>query len=219
VWLAARTDPDAPKHKGISIFLVDTQLPGFKVTPIDILSGQRTNATYYDDVRVPVSALVGAENEGWKIITQQLNHERVALSSPGPVDRLLHEVREWAVDTGAIEHEWVRVLLAEVKAKVEALRLFNWRLASDMTHGTLNPADASAVKVFGTEFYVDAYKLLLEVIGQEGYLKDDSPGAVLHGRLERAYRRAMIMTFGGGVNEVQREIIAMAGLGLPRSPR
>jgi 3-oxocholest-4-en-26-oyl-CoA dehydrogenase alpha subunit len=217
VWLAARTDPDAPKHKGISVFLVDTTLPGFKATPTHILTGQQTNATYYDDVRVPASALVFEENEGWKLITSQLNHERVALAAPGPVERALDEVVAWARDTAAIEAPWVQLVLARVRAKLEALRLFNWRMASDVAHGALNPADASTVKVFGTEFYVEAYKLLLEVLGPAGALKDDSPGALLHGRLERAYRRACVLTFGGGVNEVQRDIIAMAGLKMPRS--
>ena len=217
VWLAVRTDPDAPKHKGISIFLVDTQLPGFKCVPFDIISGQRTTATYYDDLRVPASAMVGGENEGWKIITTQLNHERVALAAPGRVERLLADVTAWAKEQGTFDEPWVRLNLARVRAKVEVQKLFNWRLASDMSHGTLNAADASALKVFGTEFAVEAFKLLLEVMGPEALLKDDSPGVLLQGRLERAYRRAIVTTFGGGVNEVQREIIATVGLGLPRS--
>ena len=217
VWLAARTDPDAPKHKGISIFLVDTQLPGFKCVPFDIISGQRTTATYYDDLRVPASAMVGAENEGWKIITTQLNHERVALSAPGRIARLMEDVIAWAKDKGTFDEAWVRMALARVRAKVEVQKLMNWRLASDMTHGTLNAADASALKVYGTELAVEAFKLLLEVMGPEALLKDDSPGVLLQGRLERAYRRAFVTTFGGGVNEVQREIITTVGLGLPRS--
>ena len=217
VWLACRTDPDAPKHKGISLFLVDTQLPGFKVTPFDIISGQKTTATYYDDLRVPASAMVGNENEGWKIITTQLNHERVALSAPGRIARLMDDVIAHTKETGTFDEPWVRLTLAKVRAKLEAQKLMNWRLASDMTHGTLNAADASALKVYGTELAVEAFKLLLEVMGPEALLKDDSPGVLLQGRLERAYRRAFVTTFGGGVNEVQREIIATVGLGLPRS--
>jgi alkylation response protein AidB-like acyl-CoA dehydrogenase len=217
VWLACRTDPDAPKHKGISLFLVDTTLPGFKVTPMDIISGQRTTATYYDDLRVPASAMVGNENEGWKIITQQLNHERVALAAPGRIERVLYETLAWARETGAIDEPWVRLNLARVRAKTEAQRLMNYRLASDMMHGNLKAADASALKVYGTELAVEAFKLLLEIVGAAGTLKDDSPGIVLSGRLDRAWRRAVVTTFGGGVNEVQREIIATTGLGLPRS--
>jgi alkylation response protein AidB-like acyl-CoA dehydrogenase len=111
----------------------------------------------------------------------------------------------------------VKLNLARVRAKVEAQKLMNWRLASDMMHGNLKAADASALKVYGTEFAVEAFKLLLEIVGQAGTLKDDSPGTVLQGRLDRAWRRAIVTTFGGGVNEVQREIIATTGLGLPRS--
>src|SRR5205807_1553485 len=123
VRLAVRTDPDAPKHKGISILLVDTSSPGFKHTPIRLLGGGHTNVTYYEDVRVPLANLVGKENEGWKMITTQLNHERVALSPAGQTDRHLQAVRRWARDSGADEQEWVRVLLARVHAKVEALKL------------------------------------------------------------------------------------------------
>ena len=225
VWLAVRTDPDAPKHRGISILMVPTTAPGFKLTPIRTLGGVRTNATYYENVRVPVRYRVGRENEGWTLITTQLNHERVALSSVGPVERLLREVTAWARATKladgsrVLDREWVRVHLARVHAKLEALKLMNWKQAWALTQGALQPADASAVKVFGSELYVEAYRLLLEVVGQAGYLREGSPESVLAGRLERMYRTALIFTFGGGTNEVQRDIIAMAGLGMPHYRR
>ncbi len=225
IWLAARTDPDAPKHKGISIFMVPTRAPGFTITPIQTMGGVRTNATYYEDVRIPVGNRVGAENEGWNLIVNQLNHERVALFNVGPVERLLHQVIDWARETkladGArvIDREWVRVSLARVHAKLDVLKLMNWRQAWAMTQGTLHPAEASTVKVFGSEFYIEAYRLLLEVLGQIGYVRDGSPEAVLRGRLERMYRTMLILTFGGGTNEVQRDIIAMAGLGMPHYKR
>ncbi len=225
IWLAARTDPDAPKHKGISIFMVPTRAPGFTITPIQTMGGVRTNATYYEDVRIPVGNRVGAENEGWNLIVNQLNHERVALFNVGPVERLLHEVIDWTRETkladGArvIDREWVRVSLARVHAKLDVLKLMNWRQAWAMTQGTLHPAEASTVKVFGSEFYIEAYRLLLEVLGQIGYVRDGSPEAVLQGRLERMYRTMLILTFGGGTNEVQRDIIAMAGLGMPHYKR
>jgi len=219
VWLAVRTDPDAKKHKGLSIIIVPTSAPGFSVSPIRVVGGARTNATFYEDVRVPIANLVGDENEGWKLITNQLNHERVALCNAGTVYRHLDDVRAWAVETGAIEHEWVQITLARVKARTEFLRLMNWKVAWGLTTGALNPADASATKVFGTELYCEAYRELLEVVGQRGYLKRDTPGAVLRGRLERAYAGTLILTFGGGTNEIQRDIIAMIGLGMPRAPR
>jgi 3-oxocholest-4-en-26-oyl-CoA dehydrogenase alpha subunit len=219
VWLAVRTDPEAPKHKGLSIVIVPTSSPGFGVSPIGIVGGARTNATFYEDVRVPVANLVGEENEGWKLITTQLNHERVALCNAGTVLRHLHDVRGWAHETGAIRQEWVRLDLARVAARAEFLRLINWKVAWALTTGELNPADASATKVFGTELYCEAYRILLEVLGQAGYLKRGTPGAVLRGRLERSYAGTLILTFGGGTNEIQRDIIAMIGLGMPRAPR
>jgi alkylation response protein AidB-like acyl-CoA dehydrogenase len=219
IWLAVRTDPDAPRHEGISILIVDTTLPGYKFTPIRTLADNETAATYYEDVRVPVEMLVGAENEGWKLITTQLNHERIALGPPGEVDRAYEETLRWARQTGAIDQPWVRLNLARVHAKLEALKLLNYRVAWGLGSGDLNPADASALKVFGTEFYVEAYRLLGEILGEAGYYKEGSPGAAAHGNLERNYRRAVVFTFGGGVNEIQREIIAMAGLRMPRAKR
>ncbi len=218
VWLACRTDPEAPRHKGLSILIVPTSAPGFSWTPVRTMAGPSTSATYYSDVRVPVTALVGQENQGWPLITNQLNHERVALTSSAPIRSALAEVREWAIKTGAIEHEWVRVNLARVHAKVEFLKLINWRIAAT-AQSAPNPAAASATKVFGTEFATEAYRLLMEVVGPNAQVKGGSPGAVLRGRLERAHRAALILTFGGGTNEIQRDIIAAAGLGLPAAKR
>lgn len=225
VWLACRTDPDAPKHRGISILIVDTSDPGFSWTPIHTVGGGHTNATYYRDVRVPVDMLVGEENGGWKMITTQLNFERVALGPSGGIFRALDTVTAWAKATRAphggrvIDEEWVRLNLARVRAKTEAAHLFNWRVASLQEHGSLNPADASAMKVFGTELRIESIRLLMEVLGPEATIQKGSPGAVLDGLLESEYRSAIVGTFGGGVNEIQREIVGAAGLGMPRVPR
>jgi alkylation response protein AidB-like acyl-CoA dehydrogenase len=225
IWLACRTDPDAPKHKGISILLVDTTSPGFKSTPIWTVAGGHTNATYYEDVRVPVSMRVGEENGGWKMITTQLNFERVALGPAARIMRSLDAVIDWAKHTTTpdgtrvADLEWVRINLARVRAKVEACDLFNWRIASLQEHGTLNPADASALKVYGTELRIEALRLLMEVVGPQSTLQKGSPGAALAGQLEVEYRGAIVGTFGGGVNEIQREIVASVGLGTPRVPR
>ena len=223
VWLAVRTDPDVPKHKGISIFAVPTDSPGFSRTPIKVMGDAVTNATYYEDVRVPGSALIGDLNRGWDLIVNQLNHERVALCPPGQAERQYVAVRRWAQETKladgrrVIDQDWVQVNLAKVHAKLEVLKLLNWRVAFDAQHGSVNPADASATKVFGTEFYCMAYRLLLEVIGPTGMVKRGSPDAVLRAGLERAHQGTLILTFGGGTNEVQRDLIAIFGLNMPRS--
>ena len=225
IWLAVRTDPQAPKHKGISILMVDTKSPGFSLSPIHTLGGNRTNVTYYDNVRVPASMRVAGENDGWKLITMQLNHERVALLAPGPVTRFVEEVIAWAKATRlqdgrrVIDQPWVQTHLARARAHVDVLKLLAWRHASKIDQGRLDPAEASTVKVFGSESFVQIYSLLLEVLGPLGIIKGGSPGALLRGRIEMYYRTTLVLTFGGGVNEVQRDIIAMAGLGLPRAPR
>ena len=220
IWLAARTNPDAPKHKGITILMVDTKTPGFTATPITTVGGEVTSATYYEDLHVPVEMVIGEVDGGWRLITGQLNHERVALAAMGGKSLELFEaVRRWAVDEGVIEVPWVKLTLARVYAKLEALKLLNWRMAWKTDQGTLTPADASAGKVFGSESDIECYKLLLEVIGRAGMLKKGSPGAELAGAIEHAYRSAPVRTFGGGSNEVQREILAQTALGLPRGAR
>jgi alkylation response protein AidB-like acyl-CoA dehydrogenase len=222
VWLACRTDPEANRHKGLSVIIVPTDVAGFSWTPVHTMSGPTTSATYYGDVRVPVTSVVGEENKGWSLITNQLNHERVALTSAAPILTALHEVREWAQQTKladgrrVIDQEWVQVHLARIHARVQFLRLMNWRIASG---GQVGPADASATKVFGTEFATEAYRLLTEVLGANGYVRLGSPAAVLAGRVERMARSSLILTFGGGTNEVQRDIIAGVGLRLPPSGR
>jgi alkylation response protein AidB-like acyl-CoA dehydrogenase len=225
VWLATRTDPSVAKHKGISIFVVPMDTPGIRVVPMSLTGTHDINTVFYEDVRVPADALVGGENNGWRLITSQLNHERVTLCSPGIVDRMLAEVTDWArhhtLDHGrrVIDQEWVRRHLAQVHAEAEFLRLMNWKVAWDATEDRLDVADASTIKVFGTEFYIRAFRLLMEVLGPAAYLQRGSPGAVLAGRLEMYARSLVILTFGGGTNEIQRDLIAIFGLGLPRSLR
>ncbi len=219
VWLACRTDPHADRHKGLSIVIVPTSAEGFSWTPVRTVAGVMTSATYYSSVRVPATELVGEVNRGWPLITNQLNHERVALTSAAPVMSALAEVRDWAASAKlasgqrVIDAEWVQLNLARVHAKAEFLKLVNWKIAS--AGRAVGPAAASATKVFGTEFAVEAYRLLMEVLGANAQVRSGSAGAVLAGRIERAHRAALILTFGGGTNEIQRDIIAAAGLGLP----
>jgi alkylation response protein AidB-like acyl-CoA dehydrogenase len=224
VWLACRTDPQAPRHKGLSIIIVPTSSPGFSWTPVHTVAGVTTSATYYSAVRVPVTSLVGQENQGWPLITNQLNHERVALTSAAPVLSALAAVRDWAATTTladgrrVIDAEWVRVSLARVHARAEFLKLMNWKIASSGADA-VGPAAASATKVYGTESAIEAYRLLMEVLGARALVRAGSPGDALAGRIERLHRSALILTFGGGTNEVQRDIIAAAALGLPTARR
>ena len=219
LWLACRTDPEAPKHKGISILMVPMDAEGVSTSPIQNLGDSNLHAVYLDKVRVPVSDRVGPENGGWRMITSQLNHERIALMMVGPLARLLEEVRAHARETGRSDRAWVQRNLAEVDAKLEVLKLLNWRQAWNLGTGRLDPHEASGLKVYGSELYVEAYRLLMEVVGPASVVQRGSRGAVLHGDLERHYRATLVLTFGGGVNEIQRDIIAAAGLRMPRMKR
>jgi alkylation response protein AidB-like acyl-CoA dehydrogenase len=225
-WLAVRTDPTASKHGGLSIIIVDMKnTPGIRIDPLHLMGDHDINAVFFDDARVPAANIVAGENKGWKLITGQLNHERVTLCSSGILERAFEETRAWA--RGAllpdgrrvIDQEWVQINLARVYAGLEFLRLINWKVAWTATKGSLSPADASATKVFGTEWYLESFRLLMEIIGQRGYLKRGSPEAVFDGTLEALYRGLLILTFGGGTNEIQRDLIGLFGLGLPRVPR
>jgi alkylation response protein AidB-like acyl-CoA dehydrogenase len=222
IWLAARTDPDSKKHRGLSMLLVPNDTEGLTISPIWTL-GVRTNAVYFDNVRVPAASLIGGEGNGWGLITGQLNRERLSLVNHGSADNLYRKVASWAASTTyadgtrVIDQTWVQTNLAKVKTGLEALKLVCWKQAWAMTEGSLQMADASVAKVFGTEYFLEHYRLLGEIMGQAGTLVQGSPGAILKGRLEHMYRVGSILTFGGGTNEVQRDIIAAAGLGMPRS--
>ncbi|MFF5829337.1 acyl-CoA dehydrogenase family protein [Streptomyces bacillaris] len=230
IWLACRTDPDAPKHRGISIILVPTGDPGFSWTPIETVGGLTTTATYYDGVRVPVSNLVGDENQGWGLITNQLNHERVALAAIGMqaedfYEEALAHARTPDPATGRrrIDEPWARARLAEAYARLAATRLLNWRLVGAVGAGALAPGEASGVKFAGTESAVEVYRMCQEVVGDAGLLRGGSVGCFgaggVRGELERMNRAAQINTFGGGVSEVQREIVATMRLGMTRGKR
>jgi alkylation response protein AidB-like acyl-CoA dehydrogenase len=225
MFCLVRTDPEAPKHKGISLFAVDMRTPGIRVDPMHLLSEHNINTTFYEGVRVPASALVGGENEGWKMITNQLNHERVTLCSSGLLERCFTDVRRWAQETPladgrrVIDQEWVQVNLARVYTGLEFLRLINWKVAWASTQGRLDIADASTIKVWGTEWYLESFRLLMEILGPRGQLRRGSPEAVFGGHIENLYRSLIILTFGGGTNEIQRDLIGLFGLGLPRVPR
>jgi len=226
-WLAVRTDPDAPKkHKGISMFLVPNSDPGWSCTPVHTLGAVRTNATYYENIRVSNDHLVGELNGGWKLITGQLNRERLSLINFGPVSQLFNQVVRWAHSASLpaggrmIDLPWVQHNLARCRALIECMKLIVYKQSWAMTEEVLEMADASAAKVYGSEGFIEIYRMLGEIYGQAGLVRAGCPQTTAEaGKLERLYRTASIITFGGGANEIQRDIISAAGLWMPRAGR
>jgi 3-oxocholest-4-en-26-oyl-CoA dehydrogenase alpha subunit len=220
VWLAVRTDADAPKHKGISIVIVPTDDPGFSWSPIETVGGLMVTATYYSGIRIPAGNVVGEVNGGWGLLTTQLNHERIGLAAlGGRMIALWEQVRDWAQDNGAIALPWVQRDLARTHARLEAMRLMNWKMTGAVAQGTLTGADAGAAKAYGTETHIDVQRTLTGILGAAGRIRPESPGAVLAGQVEQLSRQGIVNTFGGGVNEVLRDMVATQGLGLPRARR
>jgi alkylation response protein AidB-like acyl-CoA dehydrogenase len=224
IWLAARTNPAAAAHRGITIFMLDTRLPGFSLSPIYTVGGVRTNITYYANVRVPAEMVVGEINGGWQLITEQLNHERVGLAALAyGAQGCFDETLAWARGTPAagvarvIDQPWAQLALAQCYVLLQAYAVLGNRVAWQVAQGETRADLASACKVFSTESYVEVLRLLLEVTGSAGLLQEGSPGALLQGRLESEYRRCQINTFGGGATEVLRDMVAQMALNLPRA--
>ncbi|MFI5780056.1 acyl-CoA dehydrogenase family protein [Nocardia sp. NPDC051570] len=223
IWLACRTGSTESRHRGITILIVDTTDPGYSWTPIITCDGaHHTNATYFDSVRVPANMLVGEENRGWKLITTQLNHERISLGPSGKIEQLYDRVRDWALRQGALGDADVRRSLGRIRAMVRLNELLNWQVAANADRAAEDPADviasASATKVFSTEALQEAGRLAEEIVGRHGDYADPAT-AELVTWLDRRTKQNLTVTFGGGVNEIMRELIATAGLKLPRVPR
>ena len=222
IWLAARTNNEVKKHKGISMFIVPTDDDGFSYAPIQTLGDVTTNMTYYDDIYVSKDNLVGELNSGWNLITSQLNLERLALVNHGPVDELYHQLLSLAkstkVDSKNVlsDIDWVKSNFAKIYSGLETLKLICWKQVWGMENNVLSMTDASLAKIYGSEYFIEAYRMMMEIFGELSIIRDDSL-SILNSRLERMYRTASILTFGGGTNEVQRDIISMAGLLMPRS--
>jgi alkylation response protein AidB-like acyl-CoA dehydrogenase len=222
IWLACRTDPEAVKHKGISILIVDTKDPGYSWTPIILSDGaHHTNATYYNDVRVPADMLVGEENAGWRLITTQLNNERVMLGPAGRTASIYDRLHDWASKPGGdgvtpIDHQDVKRALGEIYSMWRVNELLNWQVAA--AGEEINVADAASTKVFGTETIQYIGRLAEEVVGKYGNPAESATAELLDW-LDSQTKRNLVITFGGGVNEVMREMIAASGLKVPRVPR
>jgi 3-oxo-4-pregnene-20-carboxyl-CoA dehydrogenase beta subunit len=222
VWLACRTDPEAVKHKGISILIVDTKDPGYSWTPVILSDGaHHTNATYYNDVRVPADMLVGEENAGWRLITTQLNNERVMLGPAGRTAGIYDRLHDWASKPGGdgvtpIDHQDVKRALGEIYSMWRVNELLNWQVAA--AGEEINVADAASTKVFGTESIQYIGRLAEEIVGKYGNPAESATAELLDW-LDSQTKRNLVITFGGGVNEVMREMIAASGLKVPRVPR
>jgi len=223
LWLAARTDPDpTKKHKGLSLFIVSVDTPGISIEPIYTMGGHRTNSIYFKNVRIPNSCLVGQENKGWQLIVAQLERERFALVPSSPMTVRIEGTIKWAKETRidggpVIDQPGVRGRLAELLADTEILKLLNYQVIENITKGKLVWAESSAVKVFGSELNIRINNTLLDIMGLYGQLRRGDERVPMNGLVATHFLDDLIFVFGGGANEIQRDIIATVGLGLPRS--
>lgn len=225
IWLATRTDPEAPKHRGISIFIVPTSDPGFSVTPILTTGSSRTNATYYQDVAATDADIVGGLNQGWQILTSQLGHERIGLAAMGGrTQQLFDDVLAWARSTRSAEGDALADLpennhvLGATHARLVAMRLLNRKTVQVPEGETPDPVVAAMAKVFSSEMHDEVCHDLMGMIGPSA-TRRGAAAPVLAGRVERLTRGSYVNTFGGGSNEVLRDMIATMGQGLPRRKR
>jgi alkylation response protein AidB-like acyl-CoA dehydrogenase len=221
-WLACRTDPAAPKHQGISLLIVPMDTPGISVQSMDTWGGFPTHQVFFDNVRVPRTHLVGEPHRGWQYMTMALGFERVAMGSVGQARRLFEDLVAYCRRTrfdGALifERSGVRRRLAALATDLEIGRLLGWLNATTIDQGGAPVKEASMVKVFNSELRQRVCAVGLEVLDMHGQITPN-PGAaeIFRRRLQRMYRAAPVWRFGGGTNEVQRNIIAQTGLGLPR---
>jgi len=223
VFVLARTDPDVPKHKGLTMFLVPTDVPGYERQPIYTLGGQVTNSTYYSDVRVPDSARVGAVDDGWSVMHVALVFERGGgdRGTAGPT--LAERAAAWAQhatrDDGTAYYDdpVTRERLARIAVDIEVGRLLGLRVRWMTERGELPGVEGSMHKLFWSEMDQRHYGELVDMLGPEGVLQPGAPDAPFAGELERAFRSAVVGTIYGGSSEIQREIVAERRLGLPRT--
>jgi alkylation response protein AidB-like acyl-CoA dehydrogenase len=220
-WVAIRTEPEAPKHKGISMMIVPMDAPGVTVQPIYVWPGLRTNAVFFDDVRVPYDYLIGERGMGFYYAAMALNFERLSLGSVAMARRyfleLVEVIRELNVDGRPLREEpWVRERVAQLAVEIEAARMLGLETAWALDQGRVPAAESSMAKIFVTELTQRIADVGCEILGLNGQLHAEEPKAYMHGRLQWLYRLGPMLAFGGGTNEVQRNIVAMLGYGLPR---
>jgi alkylation response protein AidB-like acyl-CoA dehydrogenase len=221
VFLLARSNPEVPKHKGLTMFLVPMDTPGIEITPVETMGGERTNITFYNEVRVPDSARVGDIDAGWSVMHSALVYERTS-ANWGEPHHLVESVARWALATGPdggrpIDDPALRATLARATTELEVGRLLLFRAAWLSSQGQVPQVEGSMAKLHITETFVRTSSALLDALGTAGLLPGGEPGTVLAGLVEHAFRHSVVTTIYGGSSEVQREIIAGAGLALPRA--
>jgi len=219
-WLCVRTDPDAPRHRGISVIMVPIDQPGIEIHPLYAWSGYRTNETFFRDVRVPVTNLIGEVNMGWTYITGALDLERGALTNAGDLRRALDDLialvaRPLRDGSVPARDPVFRRRLAQVEADVEVARLMGYEAASMLDCGSIPTVEVSVEKIFTSELRQRIADLAIDLLGPDGLIAHRSPDAPLDGFFERLYRVSPLMRFGGGTNEVLRDVIAQRGHGMP----
>ena len=219
LWLAVRTDPEARKHAGISILIVPSDTPGITIRPLYTMYGGHTTETFYDNVRVPRDNVVGGVNEGWPIVMHALNHERVALAATGALARIFDQLVTYLSESQPqkLEDPQVRRRLAELELDLREHRVLALKNAWIISQKGTPIAEASMAKVSGTELRTRLASAAMDLLGRYGALSAESGEmAPFDGRAEFNFRLSPIFRFGGGTNEVMRDIIAAAGLGLAR---
>jgi hypothetical protein len=226
VLLLARTDPELPKHRGLTMFLVPMDSPGIVVDPVHTLGSERTNVTFYSDVRVPDSTIVGGLNKGWDFLTLALTTERgsafgAGSSFMGTMGQAIDGATSWAYATqrdGAarITDPPTRRRLARAMVDHEVSRLLNLRSVWLAGTGQRSDVEAAVAKLFSTEALQRTCSDLLELTGTDGLFDFRDANSVAHGEVEHAFRHAAVTTIYGGSSEVMRNIISQRGLGLPR---
>ena len=223
VFVLARTNPEVPKHKGLTMFLVPTDVAGFELQPIYTLGGQRTNATFYSELRVPDSLRIGAVDEGWRVMRVALVYERGGGGRGAAGPTLAEKVAAWAMSrdrgdgTTYYDDPRNRERLARIATEEEVGRLLGIRVRWMNDNGEMPGVEGSMSKLYGSEAAQRHYGELLDMLGPEGILQPGAPGAPLEGDLEHHFRSTVVGTIYGGASEIQREIIAEGRLGLPRS--
>lgn len=219
LWLAARTDPEAPKHRGISMFILPLNTTGISIRPLYTMAGMRTNEVFFEEARIPADSLIGEENRGWYTVANALDFERVSLAPHGALARQWERIIEHmkAHSPTRLTDPAVRTRLADLKIELHMLRALNTVNADIIASGRTPTMEASMIKVLSSELRYRLSAAGMDLLGRAGGLRQESGDlAPCDGQNEQTYRSSPILRFGGGTNEVQRSIIAQRGLGLPR---